>query len=350
MGAIMNNRGEEIRTFLIQQIQNGSPSLVRDASQKFKISRQAVNRYLKQLAEEGIIISKGITKNRKYQLKNLASYSSVFKLSPGLQEDKIWRDEVLSLLDDVSSNVIDICHYGFTEILNNAIDHSEGSIVSVQLERTVANITICIIDDGVGIFNKIKRELNLDDERHAILELSKGKLTTDPTKHTGEGIFFTSRVFDRFSILSRNLFFGYSPDSGDWLLEDKDMWVGTLVEMVISTSSGRTLGKVFDKYISDKSDFGFSKTHIPVVLARYGDENMVSRSQAKRLLNRLERFKHIIFDFKGVNMIGQAFADEIFRVFQNEYPNTELIYVHTNSAVKRMILRVKSQNSDSSNG
>jgi len=63
------------------------------------------------------------------------------------------------------------------------------------------------------------------------------------------------------------------------------------------------------------NDFGFSKTHIPVFLAAYGEDNLISRSQAKRLLVRFERFKEIILDFENVESIGQAFADEIFRVF-----------------------------------
>ena len=53
-----------------------------------------------------------------------------------------------------------------------------------------------IDDDGEGIFKKIKNALNLLDEKQAVLELAKGKLTTDPSRHTGEGIFFTSRAFN----------------------------------------------------------------------------------------------------------------------------------------------------------
>jgi hypothetical protein len=54
-------------------------------------------------------------------------------------------------------------------------------------------------NDGICIFNKTAEDFNLDDERHAILELSKGKLTSDPSRHNGEGIFFTSRMFDDFA-------------------------------------------------------------------------------------------------------------------------------------------------------
>jgi hypothetical protein len=49
-----------------------------------------------------------------------------------------------------------------------------------------------IIQNGVGIFKKIQNALGLEDERHAVLELSRGKLTADPARHTGEGIFFVA--------------------------------------------------------------------------------------------------------------------------------------------------------------
>ena len=51
--------------------------------------------------------------------------------------------------------------------------------------------------------------LDLSDERLASLELSKGKLTIEPRRHSGEGVFFTSRVRP-------------VPDSGGELLFDHD--------------------------------------------------------------------------------------------------------------------------------
>ena len=49
----------------------------------------------------------------------------------------------------------------------------------------------------------------------------------------------------------------------------------------------------------------------------------------------------VIFDFQEVDTIGQAFADEIFRVFANQHPEIELTTVHANSEVKQMIARAK---------
>ena len=74
-------------------------------------------------------------------------------------------------------------------------------------------------------------------------------------------------------------------------------------------------------------------------LARYGADELVSRSQAKRLLARVELFKHVIFDFEDVDSIGQAFADQIFRVFAGEHPEIKLVPVNTNAEVKGMIKR-----------
>ena len=65
----------------------------------------------------------------------------------------------------------------------------------------------------------------------------------------------------------------------------------------------------------------------------------VSRSQAKRLLMGLEKFKRIILDFKGVKSVGQAFVDEVFRVFKNRHPNITIHYFNANDSVEAMIKR-----------
>ncbi|MBI3056341.1 MAG: STAS-like domain-containing protein, partial [Betaproteobacteria bacterium] len=106
----------------------------------------------------------------------------------------------------------------------------------------------------------------------------------------------------------------------------------------------RTVKKVFDQF-STGNDYGFNKTVVPVKLAKYGNDQLISRSQAKRLLARVELFKMVLFDFTGIKTIGQAFSDEIFRVFARQHPEIELIPVHANSQVKRMIERAKGSSS-----
>ena len=131
-------------------------------------------------------------------------------MEPGLAEDVVWTREVRDVLGDLPDNALDIWQYGFTEIFNNAIDHADGTRIGVVIRKTAASTEMMITDNGYGIFRKIQTELGLLDVRHAILELSKGKLTTDRVRHTGDGIFFSSRMFDYFDIVSEGAYFSHS--------------------------------------------------------------------------------------------------------------------------------------------
>lgn len=328
---------QDIRNFILENLKDHSHDIAAVTAAKFGISRQAVLRHIHQQVKAGLISFKGATRSRQYVLRYLVDKTAEYPLK-NLAEDQIWKELFQPRLDDVPANVLNICEYGLTEMVNNAIDHSEGGKVTVRLRRTALEIEISVIDNGIGIFNKIQKALNLDDPMHSILELAKGKLTTDPKRHTGEGVFFTSRAFDTYLIWSGNLYFAHFRER-DWLLEDKkDNVKGTSILMIINSSSPHTLQETFDAFATG-DELGFAKTIVPVFLAEYGNENLVSRSQAKRLLTRFEKFKEIVLDFSRVNSIGQAFADEIFRVFQAEHPSIRLLSINANEEVTKMIQR-----------
>jgi len=338
----IRTRGEQIRQYILRNVEKHPGDIARMAAERFGVTRQAINKHVKMLVEQGSLIEKGKTRNRVYSLAPLKKWTGDYVISSDLAEDVVWRNDVRSQLGAMPENVSDIWHYGFTEMFNNAIDHSGGARISVTLEKTAATTEMLLMDDGEGIFKKIQRELGLLDERHAVLELAKGKLTTDPENHTGEGIFFTSRMFDEYDILSGGVYFSHKfSEDKDWILERERFSSGTAVWMRLNNHTSRTTKKIFDKFTSE-DNFGFTKTIVPVRLAQYGDDKLVSRSQAKRLLVRIDRFQTVIFDFKDVESIGQAFADEVFRVFATQHPDIELHYMNANSAVKRMILRARS--------
>jgi len=335
-------RGEQIRQFILDNVEHHPKDVSKLAADTFHISRQAVNKHIKRLVEQNALIVRGSTRARHYILHPLDQWEYIYELDGNLEEHIVWRDEIFSRLEELPDNVLDIWHYGFTEMLNNAIDHSSGNNVSIQLKKTATETEIIIYDNGEGIFRKIQNEMGLTDERHAVLELSKGKLTTDPDNHTGEGIFFSSRMFDDFTIVSGNVYFSHTHDEvEDWVLENQKTHTGTGVFMKLSNNTARTEKEVYDSFTSD-DEYGFTKTVVPVRLAQYGDEKLVSRSQAKRLLARIDRFKVVMFDFDGVESIGQAFADEVFRVFNIHNPNVELLYIRASNEVVQMITRARS--------
>jgi anti-sigma regulatory factor (Ser/Thr protein kinase) len=339
-------RGEAVRRFILDNVEQHPTDISKITADHFRITRQAVNKHLQRLKSEFALTETGVTRNRAYKLAPLVEWSNNYPISPDLAEDIVWRNDIKSVLGQQPGNVLDIWHYGFTEMFNNALDHSAASQIRVDIRKTAVTSEMVVWDDGVGIFKKIQAGMNLLDERHAVLELAKGKLTTDPKHHTGEGIFFTSRMFDSFDILSGGVYFSHKfGESEDWILDGRSM-SGTSVWMKLNNHTSRTLQKIFSQFTSDDGDFGFTKTVVPVKLAQYGDDKLISRSQAKRLLARVELFKTVVFDFKDISSIGQAFADEIFRVFRREHPEVELVPIRANSEVKRIIQRVTSSKTD----
>ena len=338
----VRERGEDIRKFILEHVDKHSKDITRVTAEHFDITRQAVNKHVRRLIHEKSLTEAGETRQRTYKLAPLLEWQREYQISPELEEHVVWDKDIASVLGAQPENVRDIWHYGFTEMFNNAKDHSGGRNISVRVAKTAISTEIAIADNGIGIFKKIQEALNLPDQRYAVLELAKGKLTTDPARHTGEGIFFSSRMFDKFSIGSDKTYFGHQfGQDEDWIFESTFPG-GTTVFMELCNHTSRTVKKIFDQYASEEGDFGFTKTVVPVKLAQYGNDKLISRSQAKRVVARLDLFRTILFDFAGVPTIGQAFADEIFRVFAREHPGIEIFPIHANSEVVRMIERVKS--------
>jgi anti-sigma regulatory factor (Ser/Thr protein kinase) len=336
---------EAFRKFLLDNVQQHPSALAQLAATYFKVSRQTALSHIARLVREGQLQATGQTRDRKYTLV-VHEARQVFDLAETRDEEKVWRDFVSKHLEGLPENVLLICYHGFTEMFNNVIDHSESDGVFVKIEQSAKNVSIHIKDEGVGIFEKIKSRFGLDDHRQAILELAKGKLTTDPKNHSGEGIYFTSRMFDDFVILSGTLGFCHIMNEEDWLIEDKgEVFMGTTVFMTIATDSKRTTVEIYDKHISDVdgNEFAFARTHVPLKLATSSGDSLVSRSQAKRVLKRFDRFTEVLLDFSGVESIGQGFADEIFRVFRQANPQISVRYINANENVARMIAHVTAQ-------
>ena len=336
------SRSAEIDASLLSQAQDHPGNLVRVVAEALGLSRAAVATRARALISDGYLVKTGTTRPT-YRLGSFRRANFRYLLH-GLAEDRVWTRDVAPLLKGLPTNIVEISHHGLTEMVNNAIDHSEGKHLKVYLDRNDRQLAMMVADDGIGIFRKITRALDLPDERLALLELSKGKLTTDPRRHSGEGVFFTSRMFDRFQIASGELVFDHDDGVGDDLLLDIDMRHvrhGTTVLMEINTDATMTAREVFDQYSGGPDDYTFAKTVVPVRLAKVGGENLVSRSQAKRLMQRVERFRTVTLDFDAVTSIGQAFADEVFRVFAHDHPDVVLVPMHAVPAVQQMIRRAE---------
>jgi len=331
----------ELQRQLVQIVRENPRDVAKRAVTQVGVTRQAVNHQLRRLVERRFLTAEGQTRNRVYALATLAKSRVSLPVTEQFEEHVVWEEHVLPFLRDLPENVRDICRYGCTEMLNNVKDHSGSADVVISVALNAAELELGISDHGVGIFRKIKEACQLEVEREAILELVKGKFTTDPERHTGEGIFFTSRAFDYFALLSGTLTVIHHRHEEDWLIQDIKPLTGTHVFLRIAPWSPHTLREVFDRYSTEQDDYAFRRTHVIVGLARSESEKLVSRSQAKRILARLERFREVNLDFKNVDTIGPAFADEIFRVFRSQHPEVKLVVYNASDEVQKMIRRAE---------
>ena len=88
--------------------------------------------------------------------------------------------------------------HALTEQLNNAIDHSDGSAVTVSIRRTPLQLQLLVSDHGRGVFGRIAQRSQITEPRLAMFELSKAR---------GRGLFFTSRPADVFDIHASDVAF-----------------------------------------------------------------------------------------------------------------------------------------------
>lgn len=306
------------------------------------ITRQAVNKCLKELIYNKKIIKEGITRGAIYKIP-AAGENARFKkkiknsyVLSDIEEDKAFHELALrlNLKYELSERAFNIVNYAFTEMFNNAIDHSESEKCTIEWSLDPYKINFRIRDFGIGLFYSIFTKLNLDDENAAIGALLKGKTTTMAQKHTGEGIFFTSKASDIIFFRSHKIKLVFDNQKQDTFVEELRFIKGTEVFFSISKRSKKRLDDIFSQFAPEEFDYRFERTK---VLVKLFHQDYISRSEAKRLLFGLEKFKEIILDFDKVKSIGQGFADEIFRVYKKANPDI-IIKIENVSPVIRVVI------------
>ena len=326
-----------------------------EITSKIDVSRQYVNSVISELVAEKKIIKIGRTRYAFYVSSTFAKehpeiFPSSFKKTyknNSLEEHHILLEieEKFPQILNLSENIRSIFTFAFSEMFNNAIEHSDSKNISIEVAKRDGKLSFIVLDSGVGVFRNIMKKRGLRSEIEAIQDLLKGKTTTMPKSHSGEGIFFTSKSADLFILDS----FGYqlviNTKTDDVLIKDVSIIKrGTRVTFEIETNSERHLNQVFKKFTNliNEGEYGFDKTEIRVKLYTMGGVH-ISRSQARRILSGLEKFKIILFDFEKVLIVGQAFADEVYRVFQHKYPDIVIQEENMSEGVRFMIERSKNE-------
>lgn len=335
------DRKQSIKHYILEKIDQDTPSISKTVADTLSINPSTIHSYINELVKDNVIIK---VKRGQYELVN-KEYSYLLKRENGDLDDDTYAFDIClkEHIEGFENNVQDIWSYTFSEMINNVMDHSLADSVKITISQNFLATCVMIEDNGIGIFQKIKDYFKLSSIEDAICELFKGKLTTDTKNHSGEGIFFSSKLMDDFLIISSSKIFTTNKyDEGKILSLVLENQKGTCVFMELSNFSHKTAKEIFDAY--SNVDGGFVKTKIP--LKNIFDTSLVSRSQAKRICNRLDKFKEVIVDFDEIEWLGQGFAHQLFVVFANSHPDIILTPINMNEDVTKMYNHVKNTNAE----
>ncbi|OHA07275.1 MAG: hypothetical protein A2934_03215 [Candidatus Sungbacteria bacterium RIFCSPLOWO2_01_FULL_47_10] len=340
---------------ILQLIEQKGRVTAREIVEVIDVSRQYVNLVISGLVAEDKVVKLGGTRGAFYVSKAyIAGHPEIVPhtlkkryINKSLEEHQVFLEieDKLPQLKDLPENVRSIFTFAFSEIFNNAIEHSASKIILVEVILRGDFLSFIVNDSGVGVFRNIMKKRNLKSEVEAIQDLLKGKTTTMPRTHSGEGIFFTSKAGDMFTLDSFGQMLVINNLTHDiFARRASAVKRGTRVIFQIKADSDRHLNDIFKKYtdINNNGDYGFDKTEIRVKLYTSGGVH-ISRSQARRILEGLEKFKVILLDFENVPLVGQAFVDEIYRVFQNAHPDILIQEENMTEGVKFMVERAKNE-------
>ena len=303
------------------------------------ISRRRARKLLAALVRARWLDCDGSPRRPRYRPGPLRQVVHAYAL-PGLQEDLPWARDFAPLLA-LAPQVARLAQHAFTELLNNAADHSAGSTVTVSMRQTATHLQLLVSDDGCGLFQRIEQGFDIGDPALAMLELSKGKLSTLPERHCGHGLYFVARLADVLELhANRHAFQHRGWGRPGWHAGRPMPHAGTSVFLAIALDTERRLDDVLRAGSLGHGSYVFDSTQVPLQLLTGPQIGLESRAQARRVTARLAGFRRATLDFSGIDDIGPAFADELMRVYARAHPQVELLPVGASPRVAEMLQAV----------
>ena len=316
-------------------VQSGA-DLPTEVMKRLNIGRRAALKLLRRLAATQWLTLDGTIRKGCWKPGALRQVVQRYALD-GLQEDLPWARDFAPYFA-LPPEVARIAQHAFTELLNNAIDHSGGTQVTVSMRQTALHLQLLVSDDGCGVFQRIASAFDITDPSLAMLELSKGKLTSQPDRHSGRGLFFTSRLADVLDLHANATAFQFRGwDRRSWHKGKPIARQGTSIYLALALDTKRTLDRVLKDHSMDGTGYGFDRTVVPLQLMLGNATGLESRAQARRVALRLDTFRRAEIDFTGVSDVGHGFADELFRVARHGHPGLQIVPVGMSPRVDAMV-------------
>lgn len=304
-------------------------------ARRHSVSRGTMTKQLKRLVESGWLERNGVT--RPHFKPGVQREVTTDYAIAGLDEHTPWLRDVLPVLQ-LSPAVARIAQHVFGELLNNAIDHASATQVTVSVRQTPSHLHILIGDNGDGVFNQLAKKADLPDAQRAALEIAKGRLTTQPDRHGGRGLFFVARMVDAMNLQSNGqvLQWRHRGESVQFRSHPLNR-TGTTVFVSLALDSTARPTDTYIAFGSEDAPLDFSRTQVPLRLLTDNGVTLDSRAQARWVVSRLELFATAELDFEGVDDVGPSFIDEVFRVYAKAHPEVALQPTKASERVERLL-------------
>tara|TARA_Y100000591_G_C21853224_1_gene713089 strand:- start:4613 stop:5623 length:1011 start_codon:yes stop_codon:yes gene_type:complete len=328
------NSSSQIKKFILDNLSSHRKDIIYTAIQRFGVSRQAILKHMHTLISENKVIAHGKTRDRFYELRTQLSFNKTIKVDHNFSCSKTIKKYVLPHLNKLPDNVAQIVKFSMAALLQNIIDHSNSDQLYFKLYFNHDCFHAILRDNGKGLFSHISSTNNLGSLNNAAIELVKGGVTTDKENHSGYELNAVMHLFDSFKIESNGMYLDYNHIDQSYISGESAQLQGTRMHFKISPFSKRTCHEIFKKIF----DVENKTLSIPINLLAISDSDQInSRDQAREILNNISGSKKIKFDFKSVNLISPAFADELIRKIKNTDPNIEIQWINSNETIDMMM-------------
>jgi anti-sigma regulatory factor (Ser/Thr protein kinase) len=337
----MQNTLVAITTWITPAAQAHPTDLPAALARRLDVSTRRARTLIGQLERLGWLARGGTTRRPEWKPGPLRQVVQRYPL-PGLEEDRPWRRDFAPHFE-LAPHVARLVQHAFMELVNNAVDHSGGTCVTVSMRQTALHVQLLVSDDGVGLFERVADAHELHDPALAMFELAKGRLTSQPERHAGRGLYFVARAADVFDLhANRNAFQHRGLEDRGWMRHGRAAAErGTTAFVGIALDTERTLDAVLRSSSSDCARYGLERARLPLRLLAADGLALDSRAQARRVAARLAALRRADLDFAGVTEIGHSFADELFRVLPSMQPQLAMHAVNAAAPVARMIEMVR---------
>lgn len=332
----------DVTTWITEAVRQHPADLPAHLAERLGVGRRSALALVRKLVEAQWLVREGTPRQTRHAPGALRQVIRHYPVD-GLQEDAAWRRDFAPQFD-LPAHVARMAQHVFTELLNNAADHSGGTQVTVSMRQTPLQVQLLVSDNGRGVFDAIQQAFGIDEPALAMLELAKGKLTSQPDRHSGRGLFFAAKLADVFDLHANEAAFAQR----DW---QRDRWVagrpacrrGSSIYVAICLDTSRTLDAVLKRYSLDGDGIGFDHTVVPLALATSPQAGLESRALARRVAARLPQFKRAVLDFDGLTDMGHGFADELWRVFARQHPGLELVPTNMSPHIAALVASARAQ-------